>query len=156
MRTCLINAGPEKTIEMRKVTRRSAAAALLLLAGVPLAAGMQLKWCTVEGRESGGQLEKDKCDLMATIVTAQFAGRHTLVCVSRDDCHTSALEVRAHAGWHAPASSVGFAIRARCVDAWGADAPPSSGRLVHRDMHPVLSPWFFADGRRAPRQLGRR
>jgi len=75
-------------------TRRSAVTALLLLAGLPLAVGMQLKWCSVAGRESGGQLEKEKCELMATIVNQHFQGsQHTLSCVSRDDCHSTALEV---------------------------------------------------------------
>jgi hypothetical protein len=73
-------------------TRASAVVALLLLAGMPLVVAMELKWCTVAGRESGGQLEKDKCDLMATIVN-QMLSQHTLVCVSRDDCHSTALEV---------------------------------------------------------------
>lgn len=74
---------------------RAAVTALLLLAKLPLAVGVELKWCTVAGRESGGQLEKEKCDLMATIVNQQqpMLGQHTLVCVSRDDCHSTALEV---------------------------------------------------------------
>ena len=73
---------------------KTAALLLLLVVGVPSAAAMQLKWCTIAGREEGGQSEKAKCDAMAPLLTAQFDGRHSVVCVERDDCHTTALEVR--------------------------------------------------------------